>query len=136
MNTDRDGSIAAYRQDSGHRTGHPGLARFSRRGVLHAPGAHHPHEPSSNPWQRLTTLEIADGLCPRERAIDASDSPASSRRITWDQGRDQLANMFPEIGPPMDDAKTEVLAFTTFASRARSPRHYGPQRHPHIMRSV
>jgi transposase-like protein len=33
---------------------------------------------------------------------------------TWDQVRDQLAAMFPKIGPLMDDAKTEVLAFTGF----------------------
>ena len=28
--------------------------------------------------------------------------------------RDQLAHTFPKIGPLMDEAKTEVLAFTTF----------------------
>ncbi len=33
---------------------------------------------------------------------------------TWDQVRDQLAGMFPKVGPLMDDAKTEVLAFTGF----------------------
>jgi putative transposase len=33
---------------------------------------------------------------------------------TWDQVRDQLAGMFPKIGPLMDDAKCEVLAFTAF----------------------
>jgi putative transposase len=33
---------------------------------------------------------------------------------TWDQVRHQLASMFPKIGPLMDDAKTEVLAFTGF----------------------
>lgn len=33
---------------------------------------------------------------------------------TWDQVRDQLASMFPRVGPLMDDAKTEVLAFTGF----------------------
>jgi len=33
---------------------------------------------------------------------------------TWDQVRDQLAGMFPKVGPLMDDAKTEVLAFTAF----------------------
>lgn len=35
-------------------------------------------------------------------------------RSTWDQVRDQLAGRFPKIGPLMDDAKTEVLAFTAF----------------------
>jgi putative transposase len=33
---------------------------------------------------------------------------------TWDQVRDQLAGRFPKIGPLMDQAKTEVLAFTGF----------------------
>jgi transposase-like protein len=39
-----------------------------------------------------------------------SDTVAS----TWDQIRDQLADRFPKIGPLMDDAKTEVLAFSAF----------------------
>jgi transposase-like protein len=33
---------------------------------------------------------------------------------TWDSVRDQLATAFPKIGPLMDEAKTEVLAFTSF----------------------
>ena len=33
---------------------------------------------------------------------------------TWDQVRDQLAGRFPKIGPLMDDAKAEVLAFNAF----------------------
>jgi transposase-like protein len=33
---------------------------------------------------------------------------------TWDQVRDQLADRFPKIGILMDDARTEVLAFSTF----------------------
>ena len=33
---------------------------------------------------------------------------------TWDEVRDQLAARFPKIGPLMDAAKTEVLAFTAF----------------------
>ncbi len=41
---------------------------------------------------------------PDEKAVSA----------TWDQVRDQLADMFPKVGPLMDDAKTEVLAFTGF----------------------
>ena len=32
----------------------------------------------------------------------------------WDQIRDQLTKSFPKIGPMMDDAKAEVLAFTVF----------------------
>ncbi len=41
---------------------------------------------------------------PDEKAVSA----------TWDQVRDQLADMFPKVGPLMDDAKTEVFAFTGF----------------------
>jgi transposase-like protein len=33
---------------------------------------------------------------------------------TWEQVRDQLAARFPKIGPLMDQAKAEVLAFTAF----------------------
>jgi transposase-like protein len=33
---------------------------------------------------------------------------------TWEQVRDQLAARFPKIGPLMDQAKAEVLAFTGF----------------------
>ncbi len=33
---------------------------------------------------------------------------------TWDHVRDELTTRFPKIGPLMDDAKTEVLAFTAF----------------------
>jgi len=32
----------------------------------------------------------------------------------WEQVRDQLAARIPKIGPYMDDAKTEVLAFAAF----------------------
>jgi putative transposase len=33
---------------------------------------------------------------------------------TWDTVREQLTDRFPKIGPLMDGAKTEVLAFTSF----------------------
>ena len=39
---------------------------------------------------------------------------ANAVNSTWDEVRDQLAAMFPKVGPLMDDAKTEVLAFTAF----------------------
>jgi transposase-like protein len=39
---------------------------------------------------------------------------ADSVTATWDQVRDQLAERFPKIGPLMDSAKHEVLAFRTF----------------------
>jgi putative transposase len=39
----------------------------------------------------------------------------------WDQVRDQLSGTFPKIGPLMDHAKTEVLAFAAF------PRQHWPK---------
>jgi putative transposase len=39
---------------------------------------------------------------------------ATTVGATWDEVRDQLAKSFPKIGPLMDEAKSEVLAFTAF----------------------
>jgi putative transposase len=39
---------------------------------------------------------------------------ATTVETTWDAVRTQLAERFPKIGPLMDEAKTEVLAFTAF----------------------
>ena len=39
---------------------------------------------------------------------------AQTVAATWDEVRDQLADRFPKIGPLMDTAKAEVLAFTAF----------------------
>jgi transposase-like protein len=39
---------------------------------------------------------------------------AATVAATWDQVRDQLGDRFPKIAVLMDDAKTEVLAFTSF----------------------
>jgi putative transposase len=39
---------------------------------------------------------------------------AASVAATWDSVRDQLAERFPKLGPFMDDAKAEVLAFTAY----------------------
>jgi putative transposase len=47
------------------------------------------------------------------RTIFAQPDPATVA-ATWDQVRDQLADRFPKIGPFMDDAKAEVLAFTAY----------------------
>jgi putative transposase len=47
------------------------------------------------------------------RTIFAQPDP-DTVSTTWDQVRDQLADRFPKIGPLMDDAKAEVLAFTGF----------------------
>ena len=47
------------------------------------------------------------------RTIFAQPDPATVA-ATWNSVRDQLAAAFPRIGPLMDEAKAEVLAFTTF----------------------
>ncbi len=47
------------------------------------------------------------------RTIFAQPDPATAAS-TWDEVRDQLAGRFPKIGPLMDQAKSEVLAFSTF----------------------
>jgi transposase-like protein len=47
------------------------------------------------------------------RTIFAQPDP-DSMAVTWAQVRDQLAGRFPKIGPLMDDAKAEVLAFNAF----------------------
>jgi transposase-like protein len=46
---------------------------------------------------------------------------AATVAATWDEVRDQLAKSFPRIGPLMDEAKAEVLAFTAFP-RAHWPK--------------
>ena len=46
---------------------------------------------------------------------------AATVAATWDSVRDQLAAAFPKIGPLMEEAKTEVLAFTAF------PRSHWPK---------
>ena len=47
------------------------------------------------------------------RTIFAQPDPEAAS-ATWDTVRDQLAASFPKIGPLMDEAKAEVLAFTAF----------------------
>ena len=47
------------------------------------------------------------------RTIVAQPDP-EAMSVTWDQVRDQLAGRLPKIGPHMDAAKAEVLAFNTF----------------------
>ncbi len=42
---------------------------------------------------------------------------ADAVALTWDHVREELAARFPMIGPLMDDAKSEVLAFTAFRGR-------------------
>ena len=47
------------------------------------------------------------------RTIFAQPDPEAVN-AAWDEVRDQLAASFPKVGPLMDQAKAEVLAFTGF----------------------
>ncbi len=47
------------------------------------------------------------------RTIFAQPDPKAVSHA-WDEVRDQLAKTSPKVGPLMDDAKAEVLAFTGF----------------------
>jgi transposase-like protein len=55
----------------------------------------------------------ADMVAAVFRTIFAQPDAAAVSKV-WDEVRDQLAKSFPKVGPLMDDAKVEVLAFTAF----------------------
>jgi len=55
----------------------------------------------------------ADMVAAMFRTIFAQPDKAAAV-AAWEEVRDRLATSFPKIGPLMDDAKTEVLAFTSF----------------------
>jgi len=89
------GLVAALRrsfQGSGHQRCR---VHFARNLLAHVPKSH------------------ADMVAAVFRTIFAQPDPATAAS-TWDEVRDQLAGRFPKIGPLMDQAKAEVLAFSTF----------------------
>ncbi|MFZ2015212.1 MAG: IS256 family transposase [Nocardioides sp.] len=55
----------------------------------------------------------ADYVAAAFRTIFAQTKPAEVH-ATWDKTRDEFTARFPKLGPLMDDAKAEVLAFTAF----------------------
>ena len=55
----------------------------------------------------------ADMVAAVFRTIFAQPDPEAVSRA-WEEVRDQLAASFPKVGPLMDEAKAEVLAFTAF----------------------
>jgi putative transposase len=55
----------------------------------------------------------ADYVAAAFRMIFAQTTPEDVS-AAWDKTRDEFAARFPKIGPLMDDAKAEVLAFTAF----------------------
>ena len=89
------GLVAALRrsfQGSGHQRCR---VHFARNLLAHVPKSH------------------SDMVAAVFRTIFAQPDPATAAS-TWDEVRDQLAGRFPKIGPLMDQAKSEVLAFSTF----------------------
>ena len=55
----------------------------------------------------------ADMVASMLRTVFVQPGPQAVH-AAWDELRDRLAESFPKIGPLMDDAKAEVLAFTAF----------------------
>jgi putative transposase len=89
------GLVAALRrsfQGAGHQRCR---VHFARNLLAHVPKSH------------------SDMVAAVFRTIFAQpDAPTVA--ATWDEVRDQLTSRFPKIGPLMDQAKTEVLAFAAF----------------------
>ena len=89
------GLVAALRhsfQGAGHQRCR---VHFARNLLAHVPKSH------------------SDMVAAVFRTIFAQPDPATAAS-TWDEVRDQLAGRFPKIGPLMDQAKAEVLAFSIF----------------------
>ena len=83
------------------------LNRASKASPTNAAGSTSPA--TCSPW------------CPRHKRHGRRGVPDDLRPTRrrggprpWDQVRDQLTGSFPKIGPLMDEAKAEVLAFTAF----------------------
>ena len=79
-------------QGSGHQRCR---VHFARNLLAHVPKSH------------------ADMVAAVFRTIFAQPDPEAVSSA-WDEVRDQLAASFPKVGPLMDEAKAEVLAFTDF----------------------
>ncbi|GAB3851848.1 IS256-like element IS1553 family transposase [Nocardioides maradonensis] len=89
------GLVAALKrsfQGSGHQRCR---VHFARNLLAHVPKTH------------------ADMVAAVFRTIFAQPDPEAVA-AAWDEVRDQLAASFPKVGPLMDEAKAEVLAFTAF----------------------
>ena len=55
----------------------------------------------------------ADYVAAAFRTIFTQTKP-DALKTAWDKTRDEFAARFPKLGPLMDEAKEEVLAFTAF----------------------
>ena len=91
------------------------LGRVFQGGASTLPGALRPQ-----PARARAHVSHKDMVAAVFRTIFAQPN-AETVAATWDSVRHQLAAAFPKIGPLMDDAKAEVLAFTGF------PRSHWPK---------
>ncbi|MDX6309530.1 MAG: putative transposase [Nocardioidaceae bacterium] len=101
--SDQHAGLVAALKRSFQRAGHQRCrVHFARNLLAHVPKTH------------------ADMVAAVFRTIFAQPD-ATTVAATWDEVRNQLARRFPKIGPLMDNAKTEVLAFAAFP-RAHWPK--------------
>lgn len=103
----RPGRCAAGHLRPARRTRGRATPRIPRREPSALPSALHPQPAGPRPQGAGR-----HGRCRVPHDLRSTD--ADSMAATWDQVRDQLASRFPKIGPLMDEAKTEVLAFNAF----------------------
>ena len=106
----RPGRGAAGHLRPARRPGRGAAAVLPGRGAPAVPGPLRPQPARPRPQGP------ADMVAAVFRTIFAQPD-AAGVEATWDKVRDQLAARFPKIGPLMDDAKAEVLAFTAFPRR-------------------
>ena len=104
----RPGRGAAGDLRPARRPGRRAEALLPRRGAPTLPGPLRPQPAGAGAQVPHATWS------PRCSAPSSPNPTPTTVAATWDEVRDQLADRFPKIGPLMDDAKTEVLAFTAF----------------------
>jgi putative transposase len=98
--SDQHAGLVAALKRSFQGTGHQRCpVHFARNLLAHVPKTH------------------TDMVAAVFRTIVVQPDPATVA-ASWDEVRGQLAGRFPKIGTLMDNAKTEVLAFTAFPRSA------------------
>jgi hypothetical protein len=75
------------------------------------------HRRTAGGEREILGLYVGDSVAAAFRMIFAQPT-AEDVHAAWDKTRDELAARFPKLGPLMDDAKAEVLAFTSSPARA------------------
>ena len=92
---------------------HAGLVKPRSSGPSRAPGTNAAGSTSPATCSP-TSPRASQTWSPRCSARSSPNPTPPPSSATWDKVRDQLADRFPKIGPLMDEAKAEVLAFTAF----------------------